>query len=57
MIKEYAKAIVAGITSGLASVQASVDDGLNPSEWVAAAIAFLGALAIVWAVPNKEKDV
>lgn len=51
----YAKAIVGGLAAGLAVVAAALEgaDPLTAEDWVKASIAFLGALSVVWAVPNK----
>lgn len=50
---KYAKAIVGAVVAGLTSLQAALDDGgITAQEGVAAAIATLGALGLVWAIPN-----
>jgi hypothetical protein len=51
-----AKSIVAAVVTGLGSVQVALADGhITASEWAAAAVATLGALAAVWATTNKSK--
>ncbi|ACU35589.1 hypothetical protein [Actinosynnema mirum] len=52
----YLKALVAGAVAGLTAIGTGLTDNvLTPAEWVAAAVAALGALGVVWAVPNKQK--
>jgi hypothetical protein len=53
-VAPYAKAVIAAIVAGL-SVLASgfADGGLSWNEGIAAAIAFLVALAAVFRVPNR----
>ena len=51
---KYAKAIVGALVAGLgALVTGLTDNTLSTAEWLVAAIAFLTALGVVWAVPNK----
>lgn len=56
-MQAYAKAIVAAIIAGLTSLSTALVDGnglnsVSDGQWVVAVIAFLTALAAVWAVPN-----
>lgn len=54
MVREIAKAIAGGLVAGLTSLQAALDDGgVTAQEWVAAGIAALVGLGVVWAVPNQ----
>ena len=49
-----AKAIAGALVAGLTSLHAALDDGgIVPQEWLAAVIAALVALGVVWAVPNS----
>lgn len=51
---QYAKAIVGAIVGGLTVLQQGLDDGgVTGHEWMAAVIATLIGLGVVWAVPNK----
>lgn len=51
---KHAKAIVAAIVAGLGVLVTGLDDNsVTMQEGVAAVIAFLSALGVVWAVPNK----
>lgn len=57
-MSKYAKAIVAAIIAGLTSLSTALVDGngldsVTDGQWVVAVIAFLTALAAVWAVPNQ----
>lgn len=53
--KRYAKAIVAAIAAGAASLgTALTDDRITSGEWVIAALAVLAALGVTYAVPNKQ---
>lgn len=50
----YAKAVAGAVAAGLASLAtALVDNAVSPTEWIAAALAALAALGIVYTVPNK----
>lgn len=52
----YAKALVGALTAGLgAAAVALADEKITTSEWVTIAIAALGALGVIWAVPNAVK--
>ncbi|MEI5520646.1 hypothetical protein WB388_08530 [Streptomyces brasiliscabiei] len=54
-VSRYAKAIVAALAAGSASlVTALNDDTVTASEGVTAVLAVLGALGITWFVPNRE---
>lgn len=50
----YAKAIIGAVVAGLGAYGASVADGsgVTGAEWVAIAVAVVGALGLVWATPN-----
>lgn len=53
-MKAHAKAIVAAIVAGLTAVVTGLDDNaVSMQEGIAAVIAFLTALGVTWAVPNK----
>lgn len=53
---KYAKAVVAAIVAGLGVVLTGLDDNsVSGQEWLSALVAFLGALGVVWAVPNKPE--
>ena len=50
---KIAKAIVGAVMAGLAAYAAAVTDGnVSAEEWATIGIAFLGALGLVWGVPN-----
>lgn len=56
-LSTYAKAVVAALTAGLgAMATAAQDDVISTGEWVAIAIAALGALGVTWAVPNRPVE-
>ena len=51
----YAKAIVGALIAGLTALgTALTDGGVSPQEWTVVAVATLGALGLVYAVPNAE---
>ena len=51
----YAKAIVGAVMAGLGALGAALaDSSITATEWVVVASAVLGALALVWAVPNAS---
>ncbi len=51
---KYSKAIVAALVAGLGTLgTALADDAVTSLEWVAIAGATLGALGVVWSVPNR----
>ncbi len=51
-----AKAVVGALVAGLTAIGTGLTDNvLTPAEWVAAAVAALAALGIVYAVPNKPQ--
>jgi hypothetical protein len=57
-VAPYAKAILAAVIAGLGSLAtALVDDkslgDVSDGQWLAAVLAFLVALGVVFAVPNK----
>lgn len=52
---KYAKAIIGAVTAALGALATALMDGhLSPVEGVGVAAAALGALALVWGVPNKQ---
>lgn len=54
MVDKYAKAIMGGLTSGLAALGTALTDGqITGVEWVAVAAALVAGLGFVWGVPNK----
>lgn len=52
-MSKYAKAVVGALVAGLTALLPALDAGVNAAEWVTAAVAFLVALGVVWAVPNR----
>ncbi len=53
----YAKSITAAAVAGLTALgTALTDGGVTPAEWTGVAIATLGALGAVYAIPNSEAD-
>lgn len=56
-VSPYFKALVASLTTGLGSLYQALDnDVVTAQEWVGVAIATLGALGAVWAVPNRDPE-
>jgi len=56
-MKEYAKAIVAAITAGLAALATGLADGtMSPVEWVLVASAVVAAGGVVFGVPNADPE-
>jgi len=54
-VKEYAKAIVAGVTAFAGSYATAISDGnVTTSEWVFAGIATITAAALTFAIPNAN---
>lgn len=52
----YLKAIAGAVTTGLGTLSvAYADNVITNQEWVIVAIATVGALGAVWAVPNAPK--
>lgn len=51
---QQAKAIIAAAIAGLTALQASLPDGVDPSEWLTVAIATLVAYGAVFGVPNRD---
>lgn len=50
----YAKALAAGLISGLSALSAALaSSGVSSQEWVTIALAFVIGTGIVAAVPNK----
>ena len=56
-VSPYWKAVAGSLLAFLASLQAATDDGIAAGEWIAAAIAALLALGVVYAVPNLTTNV
>lgn len=53
-LSSMAKAIVAGLAAGAASLAAATADGsLSTPDLITVVLAVLGALGVTWAVPNK----
>lgn len=56
-VSKYAKALVAAVAAGSASLLTAVNDGsVSNGEWVTVALAVLSALGVTYAVPNKDDD-
>lgn len=56
-LARYMKAIVGSIVTGLGTILVALEDNvINAQEWVTATIAFLTALGVIWAVPNKTTE-
>jgi len=56
-LKPYAKAIVGALVAGLTALgTALADNQVTTVEWVGVAVATLGALGIVYAVPNRPAE-
>jgi hypothetical protein len=56
-IAPYAKAVIGALVGALAALsQALDDDSVTKNEWVGVAIALLGGLAFVFAVPNRDPE-
>jgi hypothetical protein len=52
---KYAKAVTGALIAGLTALLPALDDGaVTAAEWVVVAVATLGALGLVWAVPNAK---
>ncbi|MEU6674746.1 hypothetical protein [Streptomyces sp. NPDC046925] len=55
-VSKYAKAIVAGIAAGAASLATGLADGtLSTQDGLTAVAAVLAAWGLTWAVPNKPQ--
>ena len=55
-IAPYAKAIAAGLVSGLTSLGTALIDGIvSPLEWVTIALSFILGTGLTYAVPNFPK--
>jgi hypothetical protein len=53
----YAKSIVAAVTAGGAALgTAMADDVVTNGEWVGVVLAVLGALGVVFVVPNAKQS-
>ena len=56
-IAPYAKAIAAGLISGLTSLGTALIDGfVSPLEWVTIALSFILGTGLTYAVPNLPKE-
>lgn len=56
-VNKIAKAVVGAVVAGLGALgTAMVDNVITGPEWVYVAGATVGALAIVWGVPNASTD-
>lgn len=55
-MSKYAKAVVGALVAGLTALLPKLDGGVTAAEWVTAAVAFLVALGVVWAVPNAPAE-
>lgn len=56
-MQKYLKAIYGAVASGLGALSVAYADGaITGQEWVTIAIATLGALGVIWGVPNKEGE-
>lgn len=56
MVKEIAKALIAGAIAGLTALGAGLTDGdLTAAEWITAIIAALTAIGVVYRVPNTAR--
>ncbi|MGP4090198.1 hypothetical protein [Streptomyces sp. KR55] len=54
-ISKYWKAVVAAVAAGAGSLGTAMHDGtVTSAEGVTAALIALGALGVVWKVPNRE---
>jgi hypothetical protein len=54
-ISRYAKAVVAGVAAGSASLVTALDDGMvTTQEGITAGLAVLAALGFTWAIPNSK---
>lgn len=50
---QYLKAIVGALIAGLGALgTAMLDERVTGQEWTVVAVAFLGALGVIWGVPN-----
>ncbi|QES45280.1 hypothetical protein DEJ49_33625 [Streptomyces venezuelae] len=55
-VSKYAKAVVAGLAAGAASLATAMADGsLSTQEGLTAVAAVLAAWGLTWAVPNKPQ--
>jgi hypothetical protein len=55
-VSKYAKAIVAGVAAGAASLgTALADNQITTQEALTAVAAVLATLGLTWAVPNKKE--
>ena len=54
-VSKYAKAVVAALAAGTASLSTALDDGtVTSQEGLVAGLAVLGALGLTWLVPNRQ---
>lgn len=50
---EYCKATVGALVAGLSVLAGAVGDGVSAQEWITTAVAALGGLGLIYAVPNR----
>lgn len=56
-MSKYAKAIMGGLTAGLAALGTALADGqVTATEWVVVAGAVVAGLGFVWGVPNAPSE-
>lgn len=56
-IKPYMKAVVGGLVAGLTALATAMsDDTVTRTEWIAVAVAVLGASGVVYATPNRAVE-
>lgn len=56
-VSKYAKAVVAALAAGTASLSTAMsDDMVTSGEGITAVLAVLGALGITYWVPNREPE-
>lgn len=50
---QYMKAVVGALIAGLGALgTAMLNEHVTGQEWTVVAVAFLGALGVIWGVPN-----
>lgn len=56
-MNSYLKALYGAVSAGLgAFAVAYADNAVTNQEWVTVAITVVGALAVIWGVPNAGAD-
>lgn len=53
-LHEHRKAILGGLTAGVAMLLQVQDHGITMEEWLQVAAATLAGAGIVWVVPNRN---